>query len=94
MKVVAYDPFVSSDRFRELGVERAEFDEVLAQADFITLHLPLNDETRNSIGAEAFARMRDGVRLVNAARGDLVDEQALIEASSRARSPVRRSTSS
>jgi D-3-phosphoglycerate dehydrogenase len=80
MKVVAYDPFVSSDRFRELGVERAEFDEVLAQADFVTLHLPLNDETRNSIGAEAFARMRDGVRLVNAARGDLVDEQALIEA--------------
>jgi D-3-phosphoglycerate dehydrogenase / 2-oxoglutarate reductase len=80
MKVVAYDPFVSSDRFRELGVERAEFDEVLAHADFVTLHLPLNDETRNSIGAAAFARMRDGVRLVNAARGELVDEQALIEA--------------
>jgi D-3-phosphoglycerate dehydrogenase len=80
MKVVAYDPFVSSDRFRELGVERAEFDEVLAQADFVTLHLPLNDETRGLIGEAALAKMKDGIRLVNAARGELVDEEALLAA--------------
>jgi D-3-phosphoglycerate dehydrogenase / 2-oxoglutarate reductase len=80
MKVVAHDPFVGVERFRELGVVRASLDEVLARADFLTLHLPLTDETRGSIGAAAFAAMRDGVRLVNAARGGLVDERALIEA--------------
>jgi D-3-phosphoglycerate dehydrogenase / 2-oxoglutarate reductase len=81
MRVVAYDPFVSPDRFRELGVERVEKDEdVYLAADFLTLHLPLTDETRRSINAEAFAKMRDGVRIVNAARGDLVDEDDLLEA--------------
>jgi D-3-phosphoglycerate dehydrogenase / 2-oxoglutarate reductase len=81
MRVVAFDPFVSPERFRELGVERVESeDEVYRAADFITLHLPLTDETRGAIGAEAFAKMRDGVRLVNAARGELVDEAALLEA--------------
>ena len=81
MRVVAHDPFVSKERFRELGVERAEdADEVLAAADYLTLHLPLTDETARSIGADTFAKMRDGVRLVNAARGELVDEDALIEA--------------
>ncbi|HZT17209.1 MAG TPA: phosphoglycerate dehydrogenase [Gaiellaceae bacterium] len=80
MRVVAYDPFVAAERFRELGVERATFEEVLARSDFLTLHLPLTDETRGSIGPAAFEAMRDGVRIVNAARGELVDEQALIEA--------------
>jgi D-3-phosphoglycerate dehydrogenase len=81
LRVVAYDPFVSPERFRELGVERAETPEdVYAAADFLTLHLPLNDETRSSLNAEAFARMRDGVRLVNAARGELIDEAALVDA--------------
>ena len=80
MKVVAYDPFVSAERFRELGVESATFEEVLARAEFLTLHLPLNDDTRNAIDAEAIAQMRDGVRIVNAARGQLVDETALIAA--------------
>ena len=80
MKVVAYDPFVSADRFRELGVESATFDDVLARSEFLTLHLPLNDETRNAVGTEAIARMRDGVRIVNAARGELVDVAALIAA--------------
>ena len=80
MKVVAYDPFVSAERFRELGVESASFDEVLARADFLTLHLPLNDDTRRSIDADAIAKMRDGVRIVNAARGELLDEDALIAA--------------
>lgn len=81
MRVVAYDPFVAPDRFRELGVERVErAEDVYAAADFLTLHLPLTDETRRSVGADAFAQMRDGVRLVNAARGELVDEEALLEA--------------
>jgi D-3-phosphoglycerate dehydrogenase len=80
MKVVAYDPFVSADRFRELGVESASFADVLARADFLTLHLPLNDETRHAIDAGAIAAMRDGVRIVNAARGELLDETALIAA--------------
>jgi D-3-phosphoglycerate dehydrogenase len=80
MKVVAYDPFVSAERFRELGVDSASFEEVLARADFLTLHLPLTDDTRNAIDAAAIAQMRDGVRIVNAARGELVDEAALIAA--------------
>ena len=81
MRVVAYDPFVSKERFRELGVERAESQEdVLALSDFLTLHLPLTPETRGTIGAEAFARTKPGVRIVNAARGELVDEAALVEA--------------
>jgi D-3-phosphoglycerate dehydrogenase len=81
MRVVGYDPFVGRERFRELGVERVETPEaVYAAAEFLTLHLPLTPETRGSIGREAFARMRSGVRLVNAARGELVDEEALVEA--------------
>ena len=81
MRVVAYDPFVAADRFRELGVERADSpDDLYATAEFVTLHLPLTAETRRSIGAGALAKMRDGVRLVNAARGELVDEDALVEA--------------
>jgi D-3-phosphoglycerate dehydrogenase len=81
MRVIAYDPFVSRERFRELGAERVESpDDVYAEADFLTLHLPLTDDTRASIGRDAIARMRPGVRLVNAARGELIDEDALAEA--------------
>jgi D-3-phosphoglycerate dehydrogenase len=80
MRVVAYDPFVSADRFRELGVEPGTFAEVLERADFLTLHLPLTDDTRGSIDADTIAHMRDGVRIVNAARGELVDEEALVAA--------------
>jgi D-3-phosphoglycerate dehydrogenase / 2-oxoglutarate reductase len=81
MRVVAYDPFVSADRVRELGAEYAETPEaVFAAADFLTLHVPLTEETRGLIGVEAFGRMRPGVRIVNAARGELVDEEALAEA--------------
>jgi D-3-phosphoglycerate dehydrogenase len=80
MRVLAYDPFVSAERGRELGVELAPLDDVLARADFLTLHLPLNDETRGVIDADAIARMQDGVRIVNAARGELVDEEALLAA--------------
>jgi D-3-phosphoglycerate dehydrogenase len=81
MHVVAYDPFVSAERFRELGVERLVTPEqVYGVAEFLTLHLPLTDETRGSVDKAAFELMRDGVRLVNAARGELVDEAALIDA--------------
>jgi D-3-phosphoglycerate dehydrogenase len=81
MRVVAYDPFVAKERFRELGAERVESPaDVYGAAEFVTLHLPLTEETRGSIDSAAFAQMRDGVRLINAARGELVDEEALIEA--------------
>jgi D-3-phosphoglycerate dehydrogenase / 2-oxoglutarate reductase len=81
MHVVAYDPFVADDRFREAGAARAAtVEEVLGIGDFITLHLPLTDETRGLIDRKAIAAMRDGARLVNAARGALVDEDALSEA--------------
>jgi D-3-phosphoglycerate dehydrogenase len=81
MRVLAYDPFVSPERFRELGVEHVDrADELYAASEFVTLHLPLSQETRGTIGRDAIAKMRDGVRLVNAARGELVDEQALVAA--------------
>jgi D-3-phosphoglycerate dehydrogenase len=69
IRVLAYDPFVTPERFRELGAERAEtLEEVLALADFLTLHLPLTPDTRASLDAAAFGKMRDGVRIVNATR--------------------------
>src|SRR6188474_2237670 len=81
MTVVAYDPFVGTERFRELGVERAEtLAELLGASDVVTLHSPLTDETRCLIDRDSIALMRDGARLVNAARGALVDEEALIAA--------------
>ena len=81
MNVVAHDPFVAKERYRELGVTRAETaDEVLAAADFLTLHLPLSDETRGTIDAATLAKLRPSAYLVNAARGELVDERALVDA--------------
>jgi D-3-phosphoglycerate dehydrogenase / 2-oxoglutarate reductase len=81
MRVLAYDPYVAPDRFADLGVEQAgSLDELLAEADFLSLHLTLTGETRGLLGPEEFARMKDGVRIVNAARGELVDEEALVEA--------------
>jgi D-3-phosphoglycerate dehydrogenase len=80
MPVVAYDKFVTAERFRELAVEGVETPaELYARADFITLHLPKTPETINFIDAEAIAQMRDGVRIVNCARGELVDLDALLE---------------
>jgi D-3-phosphoglycerate dehydrogenase len=80
MKTIAYDPFLAPERAVELGVERVPLDELFARADFITLHTPLNDATRNLIDKKALARMKRGVRLINCARGGLVDEAALAAA--------------
>ena len=80
MKVVAFDPFLSPERAIELGVEKAELDELLARADFITLHTPLTDQTRNILSRENLAKTKKGVRIVNCARGGLVDEAALKDA--------------
>jgi D-3-phosphoglycerate dehydrogenase len=81
MRVVAFDPFVSAERYRDLGVEKADSPEdIYAQADFITVHLPKTPETEGFLNADAFARMRDGARVLNVARGGLVDEAALKDA--------------
>jgi D-3-phosphoglycerate dehydrogenase len=79
MKVVAYDPFLSPERAVELGVDKVELDELLARADFITLHTPLTDQTRGILGREALSKTKKGVRIVNCARGGLIDEAALKE---------------
>ncbi|MGE0500887.1 MAG: phosphoglycerate dehydrogenase [Rhizobiaceae bacterium] len=78
MHVIAYDPFLSEDRASELGVEKVDLDELFTRADFITLHTPLTDKTRNIIDASAIARMKDGVRVINCARGGLIVEADLI----------------
>jgi D-3-phosphoglycerate dehydrogenase len=80
MKVIAFDPFLSQERADNLGVEKVEIDELFRRADFITLHTPLTDKTRNIINAGAIKNMKKGVRIINCARGGLVDEAALYEA--------------
>ena len=77
MKVVAYDPFLTPERAIELGVEKVSLEDLLARADFITLHTPLTDSTRNILSAENLAKTKKGVRIVNCARGGLIDEEAL-----------------
>ena len=80
MHVVAFDPFLSEARAEELGVEKVELDELFRRADFITLHTPLTDKTRNIIDAASIAKMKDGVRIINCARGGLVVEADLVAA--------------
>jgi D-3-phosphoglycerate dehydrogenase / 2-oxoglutarate reductase len=77
MKVVAFDPFLTPERAVEMGVEKAELDGLLAKADFITLHTPLTDQTRNILSATNIAKCKKGVRIINCARGGLIDEEAL-----------------
>lgn len=77
MKVIAYDPFLSPERAVKLGVEKVELEDLLSRADVISLHTPLTDKTKNILSAEALAKTRRGVIIVNAARGGLVDEAAL-----------------
>ena len=80
MRVLAYDPFLSESRAQELGVEKVELDDIFARSDFITLHTPMTDRTRGIINAEAFAKMKTGVRVINCARGGLIVEADLVEA--------------
>ena len=80
MKVVAFDPFLTPERAVEMGVEKADLDTLLAKADFITLHTPLTEQTRNILSRENLAKTKKGVRIVNCARGGLIDEAALKEA--------------
>src|SRR3569833_3179422 len=77
MKVIAYDPFLSPERAIDLGIEKVTLDDLLARADFITLHTPLTDQTRNILSAENLAKTKKGVRIINCARGGLIDEAAL-----------------
>ena len=77
MRVIAYDPYMSGERAAELGVDKVELDALLGRADFISLHTPLNDATRYILDAQALAKTRAGVRIVNCARGGLIDEAAL-----------------
>lgn len=81
MKVAAFDPFLSADRAQELGIEKVEdLDDLLARADFVTLHLPKTEKTANILSAEKIAKMKPGARLINCARGGLVDEAAVRKA--------------
>ena len=77
MKVVAYDPFLTPERAIEMGVEKADLETLLAKADFITLHTPLTSETKNILSRENLGKTKKGVRIVNCARGGLIDEAAL-----------------
>src|SRR5262249_12109703 len=80
MRVVAYDPFVAPEAAAKLRVELGALDEIYARADFITVHTPMTKETRGLIGAAAFAKMKKGVRIINCARGGIIDETALCQA--------------
>ena len=80
MRVIAYDPFLSEERAAEIGVEKVELDDLLARADIITLHTPLTAQTKNILSAQNIAKTKKGVRIINCARGGLVDEAALIQA--------------
>ncbi len=80
MKVIAYDPYLTPERATSLGVEKVELDDLFTRADFITLHTPLTEATRDIVNAAAFARMKKGVRIINCARGELIEEKALIDA--------------
>ena len=80
MKVAAFDPFLTPERAMELGVDKVELEELLKRADFITLHTPLTDQTRNILSRENLAKTKKGVRIINCARGGLIDEAALKDA--------------
>lgn len=80
MRVVIHDPYLSESRCREMGAELVSFDALLACADFISLHAPLNDQTHHLFGEATFAKMKDSASIINTARGGLIDESALIAA--------------
>jgi len=80
MRVLVYDPYLSEESVHQMGAEQVEFDALLAQCDFLTMHLPLTEETENLLDAEALGKVRPGVRIINCAQGGLIDEEALLEA--------------
>ena len=80
MKVMAYDPFLGEEKAKKMGVEKVELDDLLKRADFITLHVPFTDQTANILSRENIAKTKKGVRIINCARGGLVDEEALADA--------------
>lgn len=80
MNVVAFDPFLSAEKAEKMGIKKVELDDLLQVSDFISLHTPLNDQTRNILDAEAIGKTRKGVRIINCARGGLIDETALKDA--------------
>jgi D-3-phosphoglycerate dehydrogenase len=77
MRVIAFDPFLSPERAKDIGVEKVDLDELLSRADFISFHTPLTEKTKNLLNADTLARTKKGVRVINCARGGLVDEKAL-----------------
>ncbi len=79
MKVIAYDPFLGEEKAQKMGVEKVELEDLLKRADFITLHVPFTEQTANILGRENLAKTKKGVRIINCARGGLVDEEALAE---------------
>ncbi|HAW99348.1 MAG TPA: phosphoglycerate dehydrogenase [Opitutae bacterium] len=80
MKVIAYDPYLTEDRAKEMEVEKVELEDAFSRADYLTVHMPLTDETRNMVDEDAFSKMKDGVRVFNCARGGIIKETALAEA--------------
>ena len=80
MRVLGCDPYLSAENAIRLGIEKVDFDELLSRADFITIHTPLNDSTRNIISADALNKTKKGMRIINCARGGLVDELAFATA--------------
>ena len=80
MNVLVYDPFLPDEKFKELGVKKAELADIYAKADYITVHVPLTDKTKNMISDKEFELMKKGVRILNVARGGVIDEDALLRA--------------
>ncbi len=94
MRVIAYDPFLTPERAVKLGVEKVELDELLARADFITLHVPMTEKTKNILSRDNLAKTKKGVRIINCARGAWSTSRRSPTLSRRAMSPARLSTSS
>lgn len=80
MRIIAHDPFISEQVAADLGVQLVSLDDLFARADYLSLHMPVNEKTRNLVNADRLARARKGIRIVNTARGDLIDERALADA--------------
>ena len=80
MRVIAYDPYLTDDRAKEMDLEKVELEQAFVEADYLTVHMPLTDQTRGMVDADAFSKMKDGVRVFNCARGGIIDENALLEA--------------